>query len=132
MMTVVLIALVGFALPSMACEKCVSAGYNYWVKCEAGYSSGHQTCYGGFGANCTLEGACNDGSGTPGGGGKQKDPFRVAGSDKSPGQGFALRTEGSTGSSSMVQSAPASSNVPAEHAEAPIVKARQDSATDAE
>lgn len=86
--------LVGFGPAADACEKCVPAGYNGWVMCSSGYSSGSQYCYGGFGAPCTIGGDCSDG------GGKPREPeyadYSVACPTcvaEEPDQGFVLRTD---------------------------------------
>lgn len=91
------IAILGLASTASACEKCVSAGSNNWVKCESGHTSGYQSCWGGFGDPCTLVDAC----GTSGGGGplpilepasRPAIPCLTCVEDK-PTQGFELRAE---------------------------------------
>ncbi len=107
---VLLIAIVAFASSAAACEKCVSAGYNNWVKCESGHASGSQSCSGGFGVSCSLTGSC----GTSGGGGKNPpvpepafspvEPCLACVEDK-PTQGFMLRGESILSSASSERSA---------------------------
>jgi hypothetical protein len=94
-LAVVLVAVIGFASTASACERCVSAGYNGWTKCESGHASGKQSCYGGFGTACTTSGTCGSG-----GGGVDEplvlEPLSapcVTCSGDQPAQGFVLRTE---------------------------------------
>ena len=92
-LAVVVIAVIGFASPASACEKCVSAGYNGWTMCSSGHASGKQSCYGGFGAACTTSGEC----GTGGGGGHEPENPEAAPcltcSNDEPTQGFVLRPD---------------------------------------
>lgn len=92
----VLVALVGFTSPASACEKCVSAGYNGWVQCSSGHASGSQSCYGGFGRPCTLDGSCGSGGGGVGDPlhpeAVMSEPCLTCGGEK-PTQGFMLLSE---------------------------------------
>jgi hypothetical protein len=58
---------VGFASYAFACEKCIDAGYNNWKQCSSGYTSGYQSCSGGFGIACSLGPSCGTGGGGIGG-----------------------------------------------------------------
>lgn len=93
-LAVVVVAVIGFASPASACERCVSAGYNGWTMCSSGYSTGKQSCYGGFGTACTTSGEC----GTSGGPGDKEPLVPDTGacltcSSDEPAEGFVLRTE---------------------------------------
>ena len=93
-LAVVLVAVLGFASTASACERCVSAGYNGWTMCSSGYSTGKQSCYGGFGAACTTSGECGTGSGPGGHGPLIPDTGAcLTCSNDEPTEGFALRTE---------------------------------------
>lgn len=83
-------AIIAIAGPATACEDCVPAGYNGWLKCESGLDSGYDWCYGGFGEPCSRGGSC-------GGGGDINEPLKDysvidVGQDE-PSHGFQLRTE---------------------------------------
>jgi len=93
-----LIAIIGLASSASACEKCPS---DYWgvKRCSSGHLSGSQSCYGGSGTACTLEGACGSG----GGGFDDPGPFYpdyysavkpcLTCVGDGPAQGFVLRSE---------------------------------------
>jgi hypothetical protein len=106
-LVVVALLMIGFASSAAACESCVSAGYNGWVKCESGTSSGSQSCSGGFGVGCSLSGSCT----ADGGGGKKPLPVPTPVSVspivtpcltctfEMPAEGFMLRTAPETSAS---------------------------------
>lgn len=89
-------AIVVFAYPASACEKCVNASTPGWKMCESGHASGYQYCYGGFGVPCSYGGDC----GTGGGGTPPIEnpelwlrPPCLLCADEKPAQGFVLRTD---------------------------------------
>lgn len=94
MIAVLLLVAVGFVSSAMACEKCPADEWGV-KRCSSGYASGSQSCYGGSGTACTLDGTCGTGGG--GGGGEIENPdYLVAqpcltctGSE--PVQGFVLQ-----------------------------------------
>lgn len=128
MMTVVLIAIVGFAWPAWACEQCPADSWGV-KRCSSGHASGSQSCYGGSGIPCQLSGSCGTGTG-PGGGPKQKDLFRQVNSDESPSQGFVLRTRGALGVGSEMRSEPEASNGSVEQAVLRTEMTQRDASTD--
>ncbi|HET7435993.1 MAG TPA: hypothetical protein VFN10_14890 [Thermoanaerobaculia bacterium] len=55
-LVILVVAVVSAAVPLLACEECRGPRPMCW----SGVAIGYQSCYGGFGTPCTLDGSCVD------------------------------------------------------------------------
>jgi len=96
LIAVLLLVAVGLVSSASACEKCPADEWGV-KRCSSGYTSGSQSCYGGSGTACTLDGTCGTAGG--GGGGEVENPDYVVAvqpcltcSGSEPIQGFVLQS----------------------------------------